>query len=118
MKAMNWSGADRTSWAKVQAMNKPRDKNMIDHISVSACWDHPKPMMRDRFPPMPAQSIAGAAAKAGVPMGNPAPQAGPQLMTVMVPEGATAGTMIQVQSPQGTLVQVSVPAGVAPGQTF
>jgi len=48
-----------------------------------------------------------------------APTAGQQAqMAVQIPEGATAGTSLQVQVPGGPLMQVQVPEGVAPGQTI
>jgi len=40
-----------------------------------------------------------------------------QTMTVPVPPGVLAGTMLQVQGPNGPF-QVAVPEGVAPGQSF
>jgi len=40
------------------------------------------------------------------------------MFSVAVPEGATEGSTIQVQSPYGNTLQVQVPAGVQPGQVF
>ena len=42
----------------------------------------------------------------------------PEIVSVAVPEGAVAGTVIQVQAPSGAMVQVAVPEGVKPGQVI
>ena len=42
----------------------------------------------------------------------------PAMISVAVPEGAVAGTVIQVQAPSGAMVQVAVPEGVKPGQVI
>ena len=41
----------------------------------------------------------------------------PEIVSVAVPEGAVAGTVIQVQAPSGA-IQVAVPEGVKPGQVI
>ena len=41
-----------------------------------------------------------------------------QQMQVVVPEGASPGTTLQLQTPVGTMIQVQVPANMKAGQTF
>ena len=41
----------------------------------------------------------------------------PAMISVAVPEGAVAGTVIEVQAPSGA-IQVAVPEGVKPGQVI
>jgi hypothetical protein len=43
----------------------------------------------------------------------------PAMISVAVPEGAVAGTVIQVQAPSGRgAIQVAVPEGAKPGQVI
>ena len=49
---------------------------------------------------------------------QPVADVAPEMISVAVPEGATAGTVIQVQVPSGAVVQVAVPEGVQPGQVI
>ena len=48
---------------------------------------------------------------------RPATMSAPEIVSVAVPEGAVAGTVIQVQAPSGA-IQVAVPEGVKPGQVI
>jgi len=63
----------------------------------------------------PARVTPGHAALVHGHIGDE-PTAG-QLLTVEVPPGASAGMMLQVQTPVG-LLEVEVPEGVGPGMTF
>lgn len=57
--------------------------------------------------------VGGPGQQPGVVMGMPAAQT----MTVLVPAGVLAGSILQVQGPNGPF-QVAVPEGVAPLQSF
>lgn len=43
---------------------------------------------------------------------------GVRQLQVTVPQGVSAGQMVQVQTPEGQMLQVQVPAGYGPGQQF
>eukprot|EP01043_Picozoa_sp_COSAG02_P048930 COSAG02_NODE_4862_length_4889_cov_9.381628_3_plen_898_part_00 len=58
----------------------------------------------------------------GAPAPAPAPAPAQQMVTkemhIQCPEGASAGSLLQVQIPSGATLQVQVPVGISTGQSF
>ena len=69
------------------------------------CKPPPQPPPSEHLPMMQQPMVV-----AGLPA--------PALITVIVPEGAAAGQLIEVDVGGGQRVQVAVPAGLAAGQSF
>ena len=66
----------------------------------------------------PMQQMMMARSGPTAPGFQPVAAVAPAVLSVAVPDGAVAGTLIQVQAPSGAMVQVAVPEGFQPGQVI